>query len=416
MATPPFDSAARATLVQRVTDILLRPRETWPKIDTEDGSPAHIYRSYLVFLAAIPAVAGFIGSSLIGVSAFGVTMRVPVVSGLVNMVVSYALTLAMVYLLALIANALAPRFQGSQDMGSALKLVAYGITASLVGGVFSIVPLLAILGLLAALYSVYLLYTGVPVLMKVPQERAVGYTALLVVCGIVAGLVVGLLSALFTPGTRGMGAGFPDSGRSGPVSIEIPGTDIRIDTSRIEEASRKMEQAQASGDHQAAARATTDMIGAVLGGGKDVQAFSVQQLRATLPDTLASLARTGIEARANQMMGVQYTQANAQYEQDGKFVEIQIHDIGTSSMLVIGMAGWANGTAEKENADEVERIYRQGDVAFRENYRKDGSNASLDMLLPNSVMLSVNGTLGMDEIKRLVQPVAQQLGALRRAS
>ena len=192
MNTSPLASTDRAALLQRVLDILMRPRDTWLQIDAEDGNPGRIYLGYLVFLAAIPAVAGFIGYSLVGVGAFGISVRVPVVQGLVSMVVGYVLSLAMVYVLALIANMLAPRFQAQQDMGSAFKLVAYASTAGMLGGVFSILPSLAMLGLLAALYSVYLLYTGIPVLMKAPQEKAVGYTAALVVCGIlvpVAGLV-----------------------------------------------------------------------------------------------------------------------------------------------------------------------------------------------------------------------------------
>ena len=245
MNTSPLASTDRAALLQRVLDILMRPRDTWLQIDAEDGNPARIYLGYLVFLAAIPAVAGFIGYSLIGVGAFGISVRVPVVQGLVSMVVGYVLSLAMVYVLALIANMLAPRFQAQQDMGSAFKLVAYASTAGMLGGVFSILPSLAMLGLLAALYSVYLIYSGIPVLMKAPQEKAVGYTAALVVCGILAGIVVGLATSLVTPGARGLGAGMAGMGDTGSVAMKVPGTDIKIDTGRLEEASRKMEEAQA---------------------------------------------------------------------------------------------------------------------------------------------------------------------------
>ncbi|MBL8364659.1 MAG: hypothetical protein JNN14_05190, partial [Comamonas sp.] len=87
MNTSPLASTDRAALLQRVLDILMRPRDTWLQIDAEDGNPGRIYLGYLVFLAAIPAVAGFIGYSLIGVGAFGISVRVPVVQGLVSMVV-----------------------------------------------------------------------------------------------------------------------------------------------------------------------------------------------------------------------------------------------------------------------------------------------------------------------------------------
>lgn len=415
MNTSPLASTDRAALLQRVLDILMRPRDTWLQIDAEDGNPARIYLGYLVFLAAIPAVAGFIGYSLIGVGAFGISVRVPVVQGLVSMVVGYVLSLAMVYVLALIANMLAPRFQAQQDMGSAFKLVAYASTAGMLGGVFSILPSLAMLGLLAALYSVYLLYSGIPVLMKAPQEKAVGYTAALVVCGILAGIVVGLATSLVTPGARGLGAGMAGMGDTGSVALKVPGTDIKIDTGRLEEASRKMEEAQAKGDTQAAAKAATEMMGAALGG-KGGEPFAPKLLRDTLPERVGDLPRTAIEARSESAMGMQFTHVSAQYTHEDKELEIQIQDLGAVPALRMAMAGWATTTAESENADEVERIYRQGDTTIKESYRKDGSSSDVALMLPNGVMVQAYGRLPVEDLKRHLLPLGQKLGALRRAS
>ena len=415
MNISPSASADRAALLQRVLDILMRPRDTWLQIDAEDGNPARIYLSYLVFLAAIPAVAGFIGYSLIGVGAFGISVRVPVVQGLVSMVVGYVLSLAMVYVLALIANMLAPRFQAQQDMRSAFKLVAYASTAGMLGGVFSILPSLAMLGLLAALYSVYLIYSGIPVLMKAPQEKAVGYTAALVVCGILAGIVVGLATSLVTPGARGLGAGMAGMGDTGSVAMKVPGTDIKIDTGRLEEASRKMEEAQAKGDTQAAAKAATEMMGAALGG-KGGEPFAPKLLRDTLPEHVGDLPRTAIEARSESAMGMQFTHVSAQYTHEDKELEIQIQDLGAVPALRMAMAGWATTTAESENADEVERIYRQGDTTIKESYRKDGSSSDVALMLPNGVMVQAYGRLPVEDLKRHLLPLGQKLGALRRAS
>lgn len=415
MNTSPLASTDRAALLQRVLDILMRPRETWLKINAEDGNPGRIYLGYLVFLAAIPAVAGFIGYSLVGVGAFGISVRVPVVQGLVSMVVGYVLSLAMVYVLALIANMLAPRFQAQQDMGSAFKLVAYASTAGMLGGVFSILPSLAMLGLLAALYSVYLIYSGIPVLMKAPQEKAVGYTAALVVCGILAGIVVGLATSLVTPGARGLGAGMAGMGDTGSVTMKVPGTDIKIDTGRLEEASRKMEEAQAKGDTQAAAKAATEMMGAALGG-KGGEPFAPKLLRDTLPERVGDLPRTAIEARSESAMGMQFTHVSAQYTHEDKELEIQIQDLGAVPALRMAMAGWATTTAESENADEVERIYRQGDTTIKESYRKDGSSSDVALMLPNGVMVQAYGRLPVEDLKRHLLPLGQKLGALRRAS
>lgn len=56
-------------LVDRVKSILLNPKPTWAAIEAEPATPAGLYKDYLLWLAVIPAVCGFIGMSLIGVGA-----------------------------------------------------------------------------------------------------------------------------------------------------------------------------------------------------------------------------------------------------------------------------------------------------------------------------------------------------------
>jgi len=186
-------------IVQRVKDILLTPKQTWPAIESETTDTASLYKNYIAILAIIPAVAGFIGMSVVGFGMMGVTIRVPFVNGLAQMIAGYVLSLAMVFAVALIVDALAPSFGGQKSQINALKLVAYGSTAGMVGGIFSLIPALSVLGLVASLYSIYLIYLGLPVLMKCPAEKALVYTIVILVCAVVAGMIVGAVSAIFTP-------------------------------------------------------------------------------------------------------------------------------------------------------------------------------------------------------------------------
>jgi hypothetical protein len=100
-------------IVDRVKSLLLNPQPTWAAIAVEPATAAGLYRGYLAWLAAIPALCGFIGMTLIGMGGFGATVRMPFLVGLANMVVSYVLSLAGIYVLPLIVNALAPRFGGT---------------------------------------------------------------------------------------------------------------------------------------------------------------------------------------------------------------------------------------------------------------------------------------------------------------
>lgn len=406
-------------LVQRVQDILLKPKETWPTIAQEPADVPGLFKNYVVYLAAISAVASFIGLSLVGVGGFGVSFRVPIGTGLANMVVGFVLTLVMVYVLALIANALAPSFQGEKNLPNAVKLVAYGATAGLLGGVFSLLPSLAMLGLVAALYSIYLLYTGIPVMMKVPEGKAAAYTAVLVVCGIVAGMVLGAVSSMFTAGPLMMGqAGRQD----GDLSIKLPGSEITVDTAkleeaarRMEEASKKMEEAQARGDQAGASKALGEMMGAAMGG-QGGQPFAPDVLQRFVPETLGGLPRQSVEARADQAMGMSFSSVSASYDKDGQSVDLQVQDIGAVPALTMAMGAWASSTVNRETQDEVERVFQKDGISYREEYQKDGSRSEMAIMLPNGVMVDVDGSgVGIDALRSVVGSLdIRGLGALKR--
>ncbi|HSN21764.1 MAG TPA: Yip1 family protein [Usitatibacter sp.] len=186
-------------LVDRAKKILLQPKAEWEVISAEPHTVQDLYTGYVMILAAIPAVASFIGFSLIGVSSFMGTYRWPITSGVTHMILQYVLNLGWVYVLALIIDALAPNFGGEKNFMQALKVSAFSPTAMWLAGIFSIIPVLGILGILG-LYSLYLLYVGLPVLMKTPPEKAVSYTVVVIIIAIVLGLIVGALSALVVPG------------------------------------------------------------------------------------------------------------------------------------------------------------------------------------------------------------------------
>jgi Yip1 domain len=177
-------------LVARVKAILLMPKTEWVFIDGETGDTNYLFTNYVAILAAIPAVAWFIGYSIAGLG-IGRALIVAILSYVLLSCVAW-------YVAALVIDALAPTFGGVKNMGSALKLAAYSWTAAWVAGVFHLIPVLSILGIIGILYSFYLLWLGIPVLMKAPADRATPYTAAVVVIMVVIiGLVQFVLFRLF---------------------------------------------------------------------------------------------------------------------------------------------------------------------------------------------------------------------------
>jgi hypothetical protein len=171
-------------LVERVKAILLTPKSEWLVIEREPGDPAYLFMNYVAILAAIPAVCGFIGLSLIGTVGIG--------SGLVYAIVEYLLAFVFAYVLGLVIDALAPTFEAQKNPQNALRLAVYSMTPSWLTGVFLLIPALGILRILG-LYGLYLLWVGLPPLMKSPEEKAMGYTGAVVVAAVIIFIVIRLI-------------------------------------------------------------------------------------------------------------------------------------------------------------------------------------------------------------------------------
>jgi len=333
-------------VIERAKSILLSPAQTWPVIDAEPATVGSIYKDWLVIMAAIPAVCAFIGRSVIGAGAFGYGFRIPIVYGLESMVVHYIMSLVVMFVMALIVDALAPTFGGTKNQVSALKVVAYGATASFVAGFLSLLPSLGMLGIIAACYSIYLIYLGLPVLMKCPQDKAVGYTAVVIIIGIVAGIVIGAVSTAFTPGRAMLfGGGAGGSTGSNAITINTPDGEATIDTNamaqRVEAARARMAAAQKSGDPASTGAALGEMMGAITGSGGTP--IPVADLKAQLPDALGALKRDSFETSGGQAMGISASVAKATYAGGEQHAQLSISDMGGLGGLA-SVAAWANMT------------------------------------------------------------------------
>jgi hypothetical protein len=187
-------------LVDRAKNIIVTPQTEWPKIAEEPATAQSIFTGYVLILAAIGPIAMAISLLVHGF-----------VGGIAAAALAYAISLAVVFIVAWIADALAPSFGGEKDFVGAMKLVAYASTAAWVAGVFRLIPYLGgILGLIAAIYALYTFYLGAPVLKKCTTEKAVGYTLVVIVCIIVLWVLLGvvMVGAMFggmaTMGGAGM--------------------------------------------------------------------------------------------------------------------------------------------------------------------------------------------------------------------
>lgn len=184
--------SAGPRLAGRVWAMLSRPAPTWDAIEAEPATLKGLYRDWIAPLAAIPAVCGAIGLLVFGIGIFGVGLRPHLVPAIAEMLVGYAVALAEVYILAVAIDLLAPTFGGVRNQMQAFKLVAYSGAAAWVAGVLALYPSVGWLaGMLGGLYSLYLLYLGLPKLMKAPQEQVLTYFAVVLLLAVTVALVLG---------------------------------------------------------------------------------------------------------------------------------------------------------------------------------------------------------------------------------
>jgi hypothetical protein len=177
--------------------MIMTPKTEWPAIAGEEANAGKVISGYVFPLVLAAAVASFIGYGFIGTfhsTSWGLYYAiVAVINGIVG-----------VYLSAFIINALAPSFGSEQNMGRTVQLVAYSFTPAWVGGLLMIFPMIGWIGSLFGLYGLYLLYLGLPTLMKTPQEKAMGYELVSILCIIVVYVVIGLILASVFMGMFGL--------------------------------------------------------------------------------------------------------------------------------------------------------------------------------------------------------------------
>jgi hypothetical protein len=181
-------------LVERAKNIILTPAKEWDVIKGENLTIADMFMKYAVILAAIPAVAGFIGWVVIGQSfgGFG-TFRWPVSNALVWALLSYVLSLGGVFLLAFIIDALAPTFGCQKNLVAAVKIAVFSYTPAWIAGILNIIPALSVLAIIASIYALFLLYLGMQKIKEPAQDKLVPYFAVSLVALIVIYWLVGFI-------------------------------------------------------------------------------------------------------------------------------------------------------------------------------------------------------------------------------
>jgi hypothetical protein len=179
----------------------MTPKTEWPAIASEQPVVGQIISGYVIPLALIPAVASILGFGLIGrgmVASFS--------WGIAMGIIGFVVAVGGVYLTAYVIDFLAPNFGSQKNFGRAMQLVAYSYTPVWLAGILNIVPALGILVLVASLYGLYLMFLGIPNMMKTPQDKVVVYMVVSIVALIVVYFVLTAILTAIVFGIFGLSA------------------------------------------------------------------------------------------------------------------------------------------------------------------------------------------------------------------
>jgi MFS family permease len=419
-------------IVDRVKNICLSPSTEWPVIAAESGSAGSLISGYVAPLAAVGAIAGLVGGSIIGRTIpFVGSYRVPIVAGVSLAIFTFVMAIVGVVILGLIINALAPSFGGEKNSMQALKVAVYSYTPAWVAGVLQIFPLLGMLGLLAALYGLYLLYLGLPRLMKSPEDKALGYTVVVVICAIVLSAVVfsigGVIAGAGAVGAGALGgfssvasqaasqiasqaagqaAGQASAGAARQVEFDKDSPLGRLEAlgKKLDENNNKIEAAEKRGDTGAQVAAAAEGLGLILGGGRHVDPIGIDQLKPFVPETFLGMKRTSSNAEKNGIAGFMVSKAEATYaDGSGKNITLAISDTGGASGLV-GLANWASLQGEQDNDDHYERVTKvNGRLVHEQRSKRAGGTNEFGVVLGERFVVNAAGNgVDLNELKSAV--------------
>lgn len=369
------------SLITRVKNIILTPSTEWDVIEKEPAEIGGLYRNYILILAAIGPVAAMIKSVVFGYSLLGITYRPGIVQAVGTAITSYIITLVGVYILAMVIDALAPSFGATKNRIQAFKVATYGCTAGWVAGIFGLLPGLGGLVWLGA-YNLYLLYLGLPKLMKAPADKAMGYTAVTVVAAIVVAVVSSIVLAPVV-GMLGAGSALTGSGSSVSGTLSVPGVG-KVDMDKLdalgkqaEAASKQMESGQSN-------------------------AVAPSVLEGLLPASLAGLTRAKLSSGSAGLGGVGGSSAEARYEGGESNITLSITDMAVAGAIA-GLGGALNVQSNEQTATGYKKTGSVDGRMTSENWDTSDKSGSYSVVYANRFMVEAKGSgTSMDVLKAAV--------------
>jgi len=196
-------------ILNHIWGLYAHPKDEWHVIEKRHESLSYSLM-HILTIALIPVICCYYAAAYIGWTiGVGEPIKISVASAQIMAVSMYFGLVIGVFALACLIQWMAKTFDSKPDFVQALELAAYTATPMLMVGITALFPVLwfvALAGIAAVAYSIYLLYSGVPIMMNIPEEKGFIYSSSVVTAGLV--LLVTLMTFTAMMWTMGFGPEF----------------------------------------------------------------------------------------------------------------------------------------------------------------------------------------------------------------
>jgi hypothetical protein len=186
--------------IKHLVGLFTDPAREWESIREQYKSSERAGVGHVFVLAAIPAISGYIGTTQVGWRiGVGDPIKITGDSAISIAVIYYLALLVGVYTIGWMIHLLGRAYEIEKPLSLSIALAAYTATPLFLIGVMQVYPVLwlnMLIGLPALAYTVYLLYSGLPIMMEIPAERGFLYSSAVLAVGLIALVSLLALTAL----------------------------------------------------------------------------------------------------------------------------------------------------------------------------------------------------------------------------
>ncbi|WP_213879939.1 Yip1 family protein [Pseudomonas sp. dw_358] len=177
-------------MIHHVVGLFTHPDQEWQHIRGEkEESLGHLYLTHTLILAAVPAIAAYIGTTHLGWMIGDRTALVLTADNALWMaLMSYAAMLGGVAVMGMFIHWMARTYDAKPSMPRCVAFATYTATPLFIGGLAALYPHLwlgMLVGSASICYTVYLLYVGLPTFMSVGREEGFLFASSVLAVGLV---------------------------------------------------------------------------------------------------------------------------------------------------------------------------------------------------------------------------------------